>query len=64
MPPANPPAPPELRRSSARCTAGNFSRTAAAVPSSEALSTTITLSGALVWASTAASDSSSRSRRL
>jgi hypothetical protein len=64
MPEANPPAPPVLRASSATWTDGNCLRTAAAVSSGEALSTTITASAGRVCAAVAASASSSSSRRL
>src|SRR5689334_15210225 len=53
-----------LRGSSASRADGNRARTAAALPSAEALSTTITASGARLCACTAASASSSRSSRL
>ena len=65
MPQANPPAPPVLlRQLGQHRRTGSCLRTAAAVPSVEALSTTITASAGRVCACTAASASSSSSRRL
>ena len=64
MPAAKPPAPPVFCPSTVSRAAGNDSRTAAAVPSVEALSITSTASAGRVCPSTAASDSSSSGRRL
>ena len=61
---AKPPAPPVLRCAAASRTDGKRVRTRSAVPSVEALSITITVSGARVCPSTADSASVSRSRRL